>query len=210
MGAGNTGAQLFSELAEHTEATWASNKMPTYLPDHLDGRYLFESATQGYLAAKNGSKTSETPAADKAQTPKSVFGNIVMVEPVKRARDKGLLEARIADFSITETGVRWGDNTEQTFDTIIWATGFKPNLDILKPLGVIENGRVKTDETRALDQPGLWIIGMGEWTGYASATIYGVGKTARNAAKQITEYLEAKNSDDLSQAFITTAEPTTA
>jgi len=37
--------------------------------------------------------------------------------------------------------------------------------------------------------PGLWLIGYGNWTGYASATIYGVGKTAREAAKEITSYL---------------------
>lgn len=203
VGAGNTGAQLFAELSEYTDATWASKSLPTYLPEHLDGRYLFESATKGYLASKRGAKQPNN-------TPKSVFGNIVMVEPVKRARNRGLLNARIADFSITADGVCWGDGQTQAFDTIIWATGFKPNLRMLEPLGIVTNGKVQTDETRTLKQPGLWIVGMGEWTGYASATIYGVGKTARNAAKQIADYLQGPEFEHAQTTGLQATQLTTA
>ena len=181
VGAGNTGAQIFAELVEHTDAVWTSNKLPEYLPDHLDGRYLFSDATKKYIASKNGQPVSGS---------KSEFGNIVMVEPVKRARDKNLLHARVADFMFYEDGVIWGDDNKEAFDAVIWATGFKPDLNMLVPLGIVDDGKVRTDETRVLDQDGLWIVGLGDWTGYASATIYGVGKTARDAASQIASYLQ--------------------
>ncbi|MFD1159774.1 hypothetical protein [Roseovarius aestuarii] len=42
---------------------------------------------------------------------------------------------------------------------------------------------------RAMDMPGLWLVGYGGWTGYASATTFGVTKTARQAVKEIAAFL---------------------
>ncbi len=39
----------------------------------------------------------------------------------------------------------------------------------------------------------LWLVGYGEWTGYASATLIGVGRTARSTA---TEIASALNTSD--------------
>jgi len=181
VGAGNTGAQIFSELIAHIDTVWTSNRLPAYLPDHLDGRYLFEDATRKYRAAQGGQAVEGS---------KSEFGNIVMVEPVREARDRNQLHARLADFSFTEQGVIWGDGSQQSFDAVIWATGFKPDLSLLAPLGIVNDGNVRTDETRVLERDGLWLVGLGDWTGYASATIYGVGKTARETTRQIREYLD--------------------
>ncbi len=207
VGAGNTGAQIFSELAEVAQVTWTSKYLPKYLPDDVDGRYLFSGATQKYLAMKNGEgasgksaeqssdknaeQTTDQPSEQKAEIPVNL-GNIVMVEPVRKARDKGLLKARIADFTIEEQGVTWGDGSQQEFDAIIWATGFKAKLNMLEPLGIVQDGRVKTEETRAIDIDGLWLVGLGDWTGFASATIYGVGKTAREMANQVVSYLDQR------------------
>ncbi len=203
VGAGNTGAQIFSELAEVAQVTWTSNHLPEYLPDHLDGRYLFAGATQKFLAIKNAgaaveqgsdinTKQKENSKAEQGTEPKVNLANIVMVESVRKARDKGLLKSRIADFTIQEKGVVWGDGSQQDFDTIIWATGFKSKLKMLEPLGIVRDGRVRTEETRALDIDGLWLIGLGDWTGFASATIYGVGKTAREMSHQVASYLDKR------------------
>jgi hypothetical protein len=37
----------------------------------------------------------------------------------------------------------------------------------------------------------LWLLGYGEWTGFASATLIGVGRTARAAVDEITTALGA-------------------
>jgi hypothetical protein len=31
----------------------------------------------------------------------------------------------------------------------------------------------------------LWLVGYGDWTGYASATLVGVGRTARSTVEEI-------------------------
>ena len=45
-------------------------------------------------------------------------------------------------------------------------------------------------ENRALQQQNLWLVGYGDWTGAASATLIGVSRTARNVAEQIAAYLQ--------------------
>ncbi len=73
---------------------------------------------------------------------------------------------------MTEDGVRWPDGTEESFDAVIWCTGFRPALGHLRELGILEpDGRVATNGTRATGCPGLWLVGYGDWTGFASATL---------------------------------------
>ncbi|WP_462418690.1 hypothetical protein [Kytococcus sp. Marseille-QA3725] len=43
--------------------------------------------------------------------------------------------------------------------------------------------------TRADQEPRLHLMGYGDWTGPASATLIGVGRPARAAAREIAELL---------------------
>ena len=43
--------------------------------------------------------------------------------------------------------------------------------------------------TRARKEQRLWLVGYGEWTGAASATLIGVTRTARSAVSEIVEAL---------------------
>ena len=56
-----------------------------------------------------------------------------------------------------------------------------------------EEGRIELEEygagTRSALEPRLWLVGYGEWTGYASATVIGVGRTARSTAREIEQAL---------------------
>ena len=49
----------------------------------------------------------------------------------------------------------------------------------LAPLGVVDaRGRVAVRGTRSVVEPRLWLVGYGDWTGCASATLIGVGRSA--------------------------------
>jgi putative flavoprotein involved in K+ transport len=75
-------------------------------------------------------------------------------------------------------------------DAVIWCTGFRPALQHLDTLGVIDTeGRVKVDGTHSIQEPRLWLVGYGEWTGSASATLIGVTRTARSTVNEIAAYL---------------------
>ncbi|WP_416237885.1 hypothetical protein [Streptomyces sp. NEAU-W12] len=91
-------------------------------------------------------------------------------------------------------GAVWADGTQASVDVIIWCTGFHPALAPLAPLAPLglrgRRGHIPTAGTRAVDEPRLHLLGYGDWPGPASATLVGVGRPARDAAREIAELLE--------------------
>ncbi len=51
------------------------------------------------------------------------------------------------------------------------------------------HGRIAVEGTRAVGEPRLHLLGYGDWTGPASATLIGVGRPAREAARDIAASL---------------------
>jgi thioredoxin reductase len=180
VGGGNSGAQILAELSRVADATWVTLEPPRFLPDTVDGRFLFEQATERYKARLAG----------RDPGPARSLGDIVMVPPVREARERGVLHGVRPFVRFTETGVVWEDGSETPADAVIWCTGFRPALDHLAPLGVLgPDGRVELEENRSVREPRLWLLGYGDWTGFASATLIGVGRGARAVVQQITRVL---------------------
>lgn len=120
-----------------------------------------------------------------------------MVPPVRKARDRGVLRAVRPFVRMTEHGVVWPDGREEAVDAVLWCTGFRPALDHLRPLGVMESdGRVLVQGTRSVREPMLWLVGYGNWTGFASATLIGVGRSARATVDEIVAALRPAASID--------------
>ncbi|MET8324635.1 pyridine nucleotide-disulfide oxidoreductase, partial [Micromonospora sp. NPDC005189] len=120
------------------------------------------------------------------------LGDIVAVPPVRAARDAGLLTAKPMFARLTADGVQWADGSRTGVDAVIWCTGFRPALSHLAPLGLRgRRGHIATVGTRAVDEPRLHLLGYGDWTGPASATLIGVGRPARDAARAVAELLGA-------------------
>lgn len=182
VGNGNSGAQILAEVSIATSAVWAVQNPPEYLPDEVDGRVLFDVASAKYHAMQSGKEFDAS---------KYNLGKIVMVPPVVEARERNALKFKLTFKTLTPTGVIWPDGTEEAFDVIIWCTGFKYATDHLKSLNIVdENGKIETKETKSTTIPGLYLVGYGNWTGFASATLIGVGRSARNTINQITEDLK--------------------
>ncbi|MES2043550.1 MAG: ArsO family NAD(P)H-dependent flavin-containing monooxygenase [Pseudomonadota bacterium] len=174
VGGGNSGAQIVAELAPVARTLWVTTQDPLFLPDDVDGRVLFERAV-----ARMKAGPSDTPVGG--------IGDIVMVPPVKEARRRGDLGSVRPFERMTTTGVIWPDGSEMNVDAIIWCTGFRPALDHLTALGVVEeNGRVWVDGQRSIKEPRLWLAGYGDWSGPGSATLMGAARTARELAARIT------------------------
>nr|WP_313521612.1 ArsO family NAD(P)H-dependent flavin-containing monooxygenase [Brevundimonas diminuta] len=183
VGGGNSGAQILAEVSKVADVTWVTPAAPIFLPDDVDGRVLFQRATERWRAAQEG-RAADIPAGG--------FGDIVMVPPVREARARGVLQSVRPFVRFTPVGVVWDDGAETPVDAVIWCTGFRPATDILRPLGIVDDaGRIETEGTRAASLPGLWLVGYGEWTGSASATLIGVMRTARATALEIERFLGA-------------------
>ncbi|MFF8104315.1 ArsO family NAD(P)H-dependent flavin-containing monooxygenase [Streptomyces sp. NPDC016640] len=183
VGGGNSGAQIAADLAldGRIEVTWVTQRPARFLPDDIDGRALFDVATARRRALDAGRSDTGGIAS---------LGDIVAVPPVRTARDAGLLTAKPMFSQLTGDGAWWADGGEAGVDTVIWCTGFRPALSPLAPLNLRgPRGRIPTDGTRALGEPRLHLLGYGDWTGPASATLIGVGRPARDAARALTALL---------------------
>jgi hypothetical protein len=87
------------------------------------------------------------------------------------------------DVAFTQRGAVWADGRETNVDTVIWCTGFRIALDHFVPLGVIDQEQsCRLQDTRSVAEPQFCLAGYGEWTGYASATIIGVGRTVMRSS----------------------------
>lgn len=183
VGGGNSGAQILAELSQVGHTTWVTLEEPTFLPDNVDGRVLFERATERWKARADG---RPDPA------PSGGLGDVVMVLPVREAREQGALRS-VRPFShFVVDGVVWRDGSHAQVDAVIWCTGFRPALEHLRSLHIYNDaGRVDVTDGRAVHEPRLWLVGYGEWCGFASATLIGVMRSARSAATQIDQYLSS-------------------
>lgn len=181
VGGGNSGAQILAEVSQVASTTWVTLTPPAFLPDDVDGHVLFERATARWKAMQAGLPVDDLPGG---------FGDIVMVPPVREARGRGVLEARRPFTRFTPDGVTWPDGSSTTVDTVIWCTGFRPALTPLSSLGLLNpDGKASMAGTRARDLPGVWLVGYGDWTGPASATLIGVTRYARATVEELKTYL---------------------
>jgi cation diffusion facilitator CzcD-associated flavoprotein CzcO len=126
VGGGNSGAQILAEVSQVADATWVTPTEPLFLPDDVDGRVLFERATERWKAQMEG-RVIEQPVGG--------LGDIVMVPAVVEARERDVLHAVRPFVRFTPDGVVWADGSETAVDAVIWCTGFKPALGHLASPG---------------------------------------------------------------------------
>ncbi len=176
VGEGNSGAQILAEVSQIAQTFWVTSKPPRFLPDHVDGRFLFDAATQMYEAKKAG-KTFMPPS----------LGDIVMVPSVREARIRGVFERAYPPIDhFTDLGIMLTNGKEILVDSVIFCTGFQPAIEHLRGLGLqIYDNRPETTGSRSNEVAGLWFVGYGQWTGFASATLIGVGRSAKATVEEI-------------------------
>lgn len=186
VGGGNSGAQVAADLVlADVDVTWAAARPPRLLPDDVDGRRLFELATQRVLDPGSHAGVGS-------------LGDVVAVPDVRRARDERGLRAVAMPERLTAAGAAWPDGTEAAYDAVVWCTGFRPALGHV-------TGRHETEVPEGWDRgphtvrsardPRVWFVGYGDWCGPASATLIGVGMAARAAAEGIARMLSSGTAD---------------
>lgn len=179
VGGGNSAAQILAEVSTVAETTWVTSRPPRFLPDDVDGRALFATARARIEALEEGREHAGVAG----------LGDIVMVASVREARDRGVLKANPMFERLTLDGVAWPDGTQQQADAVIWCTGFRPALRHLQSLHLrTAEGHIAVggpSGTQVADEPRLYLIGYGDWVGPASATLAGVGRSAKATATAV-------------------------
>lgn len=177
VGGGNSGVQITADLLDHAaQVSLVSARRLRFLPDDVDGRHLFAQATA---------------RLDRSEDGEAAFvGNIVALPRVREARAKGALRLRAMFDRMTPSGATIGRD-HLDLDAVIWCTGFRPALRHLRSLGLrTSRGIPEVERNRSVKDPRVCFVGYGDWTGPASATLIGVGRTARDLVGEIAGELE--------------------
>lgn len=104
--------------------------------------------------------------------------------PVRKMVARGKIIHREIFDRIVPYGACWDDETVE-YDAIVWATGFRAELQHLAPLGIRERGGgVKMTGTRISRHPRIHLVGYGP-----GASTIGARRQARLAAAQAAQYL---------------------
>ncbi|MER5768713.1 NAD(P)-binding domain-containing protein [Streptomyces sp. NPDC001985] len=177
VGGGASGTQHLMEIAPHAERTfWVTGRPPVFVSGDFG-----ESAGREAVARVEERVRRGLP-------PESVVSvtGLPLNDAVRRARASGVLDRLPMFDRITPTGADWDDGRTVEADVILWATGFRPAIDHLRPLRLREpGGGIRMDGTRAARDERVHLVGYGP-----SASTIGANRAGRAAVREITRLLE--------------------
>ncbi|WUR58009.1 NAD(P)/FAD-dependent oxidoreductase [Micromonospora chokoriensis] len=168
VGAGNSAVQVAYELAPHARVTLATRASIQFMPQRIRGRDLHHwlHVTRADLL------------------PRAVLNRLIRHAAVldtgvyRDAIDSRLLARREMFTAFTAGGVVWADGTDEPVDSVIFATGYRPHLDYLAPLGALNDGMPRHVGGVSTTHPGLVYLGLEFQRSFSSNTLRGVGRDA--------------------------------
>jgi putative flavoprotein involved in K+ transport len=179
VGAGNSAIQIAVELAKSAHVTLATREPIRYKPQHVLGKDL-----HFWL---------KTTGADWLMTSSSMLRSVSVLDTgmYRRAIEAGQPEHRPMFEQFTETGVVWVDGSEEYVDTVLFATGYRPNLDFLSGIPALDaEGQPQHEKGISTTVPGLYYVGLSHQRGLASATLRGVGPDANYVIHHLIKALQ--------------------
>jgi putative flavoprotein involved in K+ transport len=169
VGAGNSAVQIAHELAAVARTTLATRSPLRFEPQTILGRDVH------FWLSVTGLDRLPLGRLFDVSEPGAVVDDGTYAAAVRAGRP----DRRPVFSRFTEAGVAWDDGEEEAVDAVVLATGYRPNLDYLRPLGVLrEDGRPYQRAGIARSVPGLYFVGLPFQTSFASATLRGVGPDA--------------------------------
>ncbi|MEU9279697.1 FAD-dependent oxidoreductase [Streptomyces sp. NPDC048341] len=181
VGAGNSAVQIAAELAGAARVTLASRGPVRFARQHILGRDLH------FWLARSGLDTAQ-------------LGRVVRTPPRQPVIDDGRYRAALAQGApdrrelftgIDGAKVIWPDGAREEVDTILLATGYRPDVPYLAGLdGALDGeGRPRQQGGISLVHPGLAFVGL-EWQrSLSSNSLRGVGRDAAGVARRLAAHL---------------------
>lgn len=182
VGGGISAVQLLAEISAVTTTSWFTRREPVW----LDEEFQPETTGRAVIAKVEADvRRGQPPRSIVSYTGLSRYSSIV-----KQAEANGALERQPMFAAIEPDGVRLADGGFQPADVIIWATGFRPALDHLRPLGLTnEVGGIVMDGTAVAADPRIHLIGYGP-----SQSTIGANRAGRAAVTAVDRRIRASRS----------------
>ncbi|NJQ14388.1 FAD-dependent oxidoreductase [Streptomyces bohaiensis] len=176
VGGGTSAVQHLLEIAPLARSTtWVTRRPPVFRTTDFD-------PDEGRRAVALVDRRVRAGLPPRSVV--SVTG-LPMNDAVRRGRQDGTLDRHPMFDRITPWGVAWQDGRTVRADVVLWATGFRPAVRHLAPLGLREpGGGISMDGTRAVRDPRVHLVGYGP-----SASTIGANRAGRAAAREIDALL---------------------
>ena len=86
--------------------------------------------------------------------------------------------------------VIWPDGTREKVDTVVFATGYRPHLDYLSPLGALDgHGMPRHAGGISATHPGLVYLGLEFQRSFSSNTLRGVYRDAEHVITPLAAHV---------------------
>ncbi|KGM13117.1 FAD-dependent oxidoreductase [Cellulomonas bogoriensis] len=175
VGGGLSAVQILAEVSEVATTTWVTRREPVW-------------RTTPFTPAEG--RAAVALVQDRVRRglpPQSVVSvtGLMLREQEHAAAQRGVYR-RLPMFERVEPdGVVWADGTRQPADVILWATGFRPDVGHLGPLGLrTPEGGIQLDGTTAVRDRRVQLVGYGP-----SASTIGANRAGRVAARGVLRSL---------------------
>lgn len=186
VGGGNTGFQIAKELSATHPVHLAIGSRQTPLPQRLLGHDLFWWLTKLGLL----DKTVDSRLGRRARHRDSLIGS----RPRELRRRHGVdLRARAVEAS--GRTVTFADGSELDVDSVIWATGFRPDYSWIE-LPVLDPDGSPSHRRGVTDVPGLYFLGLSWQHTRGSALLGWVKDDADFIAAQIAAFAQGELADE--------------
>lgn len=175
VGRANSAVQIAIELAEIAQVTLAVRQPVSLMPQKLLGldAHFWLRVTGIDSVWQKGKKLASNT-------------NVMDTGGYKARLAAGNPPQRQMFTQFTRDGVIWADGEHQSVDSVIFATGYRPNLSFLEVCGAVDSeGKPMHSNGIGQQIPGLYFVGLPGQRSFASATLRGVGRDAEFIVRHI-------------------------
>ena len=181
VGGGISAVEHLGDLAGVATTTWVTRRPPRFTGAEFSRENGRAAVAEAERRAREGEPTGSVVS----------LTGLPLTPGTRRARDTGALQRWPMFERLTPTGAAWSDGTAITADAVLWATGFRPDVEHLAPLGLREpGGGIRVEDTRAVREPLLHLVGYGP-----SASTTGANRAGRTAVHALNRALREDQRD---------------
>lgn len=176
VGGGISAVQLLDEISLVTSTVWYTRREPVFLPSD-------------FVHEVDGVDVERRVAADvrAGRPPASIvsYTGLIWTDALRAAARRGVLERRPMFTQVRPHGVVEADGSDTSVDVLLWATGYRPDLDHLGPMHLHGPlGGVPMSGTQVTGEPRVHLVGYGP-----SQSTVGANRAGRAAARDLDRWL---------------------
>lgn len=188
VGAGNSAVQIAAELGQVAHTTLASLH-----PIRWQAQKVWGFDVHFWARVLRIDTSSTLPPSERT---------VIDSGNYRAGMERGVFDRQPMFTSFSEKGVVWQDDTTESVDTVIFATGYRPNLDFVAGLDIFdEQGHVAQVNGASSKVMGLYFNGLAFQRNHASATLRGSGPDAAYMVQQIQAVLRPSLAQQVWQAI---------